>query len=177
MNDPEPADLQRWTPAPTANVLRLTLLACVALALGGLVYATDRDPSRALMFPALAALHTGPLFGAAGSWLPSLVHPFAFSLFTAAALPASARPAYGVCGAWWAVNVGFEIAQNERFSVAIADALHRQLGHAALADALANYLLRGSFDRADIVAASAGSLAAAAVLTLLHRQSRSGHGH
>lgn len=165
MSVPETAELQ---PALPAQALRLAALGGIALALGLLVYAADRDPTRALLFPAFAALHAGPLFGAVGSWLPSFVHPFSFSLFTAAALLPAARPAYGACAAWWAVNVGFEIAQHADFSGVIADALHRAVGHAALTDALANYLLRGSFDRADLLAATAGSLAAAAVLARLH---------
>lgn len=173
MSVPEVAELE---PAPAARALCLAAFGGIALALGLLVYAADRDPTRVLLFPAFAALHTGPLFGAAGSWLPSFVHPFAFSLFTAAALLPATRPAYGACAAWWVVNVGFEIAQHARFSGAMADALHRVFGNAALTDALANYLLRGSFDRADLFAATAGSIAAAAVLTLLHHRFRSRHG-
>ena len=162
-------------PAQRARTLQLTALGCIALVLGLLVYAADRNPSSALLFPAAAVIAGGPLFGAAGSWLPSLVHPFAFSLFSAAAIANPTRPAYGACAAWWVVNVGFEFAQHERFGPAIAQALHRIFGPVAPADALASYLLRGTFDRADIVAASLGSLAAAAVLALLHR--RTGRGH
>lgn len=163
-----------------AQSLRLTALAGIALALGLLVYAADRDPARVLLFPALAALRTGPLFGAAGSWLPSFVHPFAFSLLTAAALSPATRPAYGACAAWWAVNIGFEIAQHARLSGAFAEALHGVLGPSVVTDALANYVLRGSFDPADIVAATVGALAAAGVLALLHRHHHrigSRHGH
>jgi hypothetical protein len=173
MSVPEAAERQ---PAPAAQALRLAALGGIALALGLLVYAADRDPARAMLFPAFAALHTGPLLCAAGSWLPSLVHPFAFSLFTAAALSPATRPAYGACAAWWALNIGFEIAQHARFGGAVAEALHRVLGRSAVTDALANYGLRGSFDPADIVAATAGSLAAAAVLTLLQHRFRSRHG-
>jgi hypothetical protein len=165
--------LQARAPAPSA--LGLVALGCIALALGLLVYAADRDPARALLLPAVAALHVGPIFGAVGSWLPSFVHPFAFSLFSAAALSGSARAGYGACAAWWAVNVGFEFAQHARFSGAIARALQTTFGDATVADALANYALRGRFDPADLAAATAGSLAAAAVLARPHR-ARSGHG-
>lgn len=146
---------------------RQWLIGSLALALGLLVYAADRDPARAILFPALAAFQSGPIFGAMGSWLPSFVHPFAFSLFTSAARPRSARPAHGACAAWWAVNVVFEVAQHQRISGSIAEALQRLFGHGAVGDALANYILLGSFDRADILAATAGSLAAAALLVHL----------
>lgn len=157
-------------PSGRAQAVPLAALGCLAMAFGLLVYAADRNPSSVLLFPAFATLAGGPHFGAAGSWLPSLVHPFAFSLFTAAAIASPKRPVYGACAAWWAVNVGLELAQHERLGPPIAQALHRLFGPAAPADALANYLLRGTFDSADIVAASLGSLAAAAVLAHVHRR-------
>ena len=168
MNDPGHRQLNIGAGA-CATPRRLALIGSLALALGLLVYATDRDPAHALLFPTLAALHIGPIFGAVGAWLPSFVHPFAFSLLSAAALPRRARPAYGACAAWWAVNVAFEIAQHPRLSGAVAHALHRTFGHGAVADALADYGLRGSFDRADLVAVTAGSLAAAALLHRFHQ--------
>jgi hypothetical protein len=148
----------------------LALIGGLALVVGMLVYATDRDPARALLFPAFATLSAAPAFGALGGWLPSFVHPFGFGLLTAAALPRSARPAYGACAAWWAVNVAFEFAQHTRFSGALADTLHHVFGHGGVSDAFANYALHGRFDRADLVAATAGSLAAAAVLRHVHRR-------
>jgi hypothetical protein len=155
--------LQRTAPA------LLAAIGCVALAVGMLVYMADRNPAHALLFPAIAALGTGPLFGPLGSWLPSLVHPFAFSLLTAAARPPSASPAYRACIAWWAVNVAFEAAQHPQWSATLAAGLQNLLGRAAPARWLADYFLRGTFDVADIVAATAGALAAAGVLNLVHR--------
>ena len=91
--------------------VRLAALGCLALAAGTLVYLTDRDPSRAALIPAIPALAGLGLFGGPGAWLPSFVHPFAFSLFTAAIQPARRSPAYWACALWWAINVAFEIAQ------------------------------------------------------------------
>lgn len=157
---------------------RLWSIGGLALALGLLVYAADRDPARAMLFPALAVLQSGPLFGAMGSWLPSFVHPFAFSLFAAAARPRCARPACGACAAWWAVNVLLELAQHQRISASIAEALQCLFGQSAVGDALANYILRGTFDRADILAATAGSLAAAVlILHPGHDRGRHEHAH
>jgi hypothetical protein len=148
----------------------LVATGCCVLAIGLLVYMTDRDPGQAVLFPMLAALSVGPIFGALGPWLPSFVHPFAFSLFTAAALPRTPVPAYGVCGAWWAVNMAFEAVQHAQVRAGFAEVLQRVFGDGWLTRALSNYALRGSFDVGDVVAATAGALAAAEVLSFVHRR-------
>jgi len=130
---------------------------------------TDRDPARATLFPAAAALHTGLIFGGIGQWLPSFVHPFAFSLFTAAAMRRSASPAYAACAAWWAVNIAFEAGQNEQISGRVAELLPLAPGDTWPARVLSNYFLRGSFDVGEMLAATAGALVAAGVLCLAHR--------
>lgn len=146
-----------------------------ALALGLLVYLTERDPARVMLMPAVAVLSTGALFGSAGAWLPSLVHPFAFSLFSAAAMRPRPSPPYAVCAAWWAVNLGFEAAQHPRLSAPIAAALQHAGGDLAPVRMLSAYLVQGGFDSADLLASTAGALAAAAVLWLSHRR-ESDHG-
>jgi len=155
---------------------RLFALGCLALGVGVLVYLTDRDPSRAALVPAIAALSQSHLFGAVGLSLPSFVHPFAFSLFTAAIQPARRAPAYWACGLWWAINVAFEIAQAPSVSAGVADVLPQFLGQTWLATTLSNYLLRGTFAVADLVAVTAGAAAAAAVLRFIHfREARDAH--
>lgn len=146
----------------------LVLIGGLAGAVGLLVYMTDRDAASAMLFPTIAALDVGPVFGSVGPWLPSFVHPFAFSLFTAAAMLPRASPAYGACGAWWAVNVVFEVAQHAQFSGYIAASLQLIIGPTWLTQALSNYFLLGTFDVGDIAAATAAALAAAAVLYLIH---------
>ena len=141
-----------------------------ALLLGVLVYVTDRDPAHAMLLPRIAALDTGALFGVIGSSLPSFIHPFAFSLFTAAALKRAASPAYGACAAWWAVNLAFEAGQHEQLSGRLAEWLQFVFGPTWLTRALSNYFLRGTFDLGDIAAVTAGALAAAGVLALVHHQ-------
>ena len=61
-------------------------LALLALAIGSLVYFSDRNASASLLMPASALNTSRHWFGAWGQWLPSFVHPFAFSLFTASLL-------------------------------------------------------------------------------------------
>ena len=155
---------------PTAQ---LVAAGALALALGALVYLADRNPTHAALIPTVPALAGLRLFGTAGAWLPSLVHPFAFSLFTAALAPPGARPAYWACAMWWAVNIAFEIAQAPGVNADVAEALSQLLGQTWLANALSNYLLRGTCDVADLVAATAGAVAAGAVLRFIHlRQTR-----
>jgi hypothetical protein len=162
--------------ARTGATRGLAALGFSALSIGILVYVTDRDASHAVLIPAVAALSGSHLFGVLGQWLPSFVHPFAFSLFTAAAQPAQSRPAYGACLAWWAVNVAFEVAQYPGFSADVADALQRAAGPAWLTNAVSNYLLQGTFDVADLAAATGGALAAALLLHLMHlRETRDAH--
>lgn len=142
----------------------LAALAGFALAVAMLVYMTDRDPAAALLFPALATLHGGPVFGSAGAWLPSFVHPFAFSLLTAAALPAQLGSRLAACAAWGAVDVGFEVGQHPDVGARLADWMQPDGSAFPLTRALSNYFVRGTFDGADIVAALLGAAAAAGVL-------------
>lgn len=156
----------------------LTAMAALALLLGTLVYITDRDGSHALLIPDLGAQATGPWFGVLGQWLPSLFHPLAFSLLTAAWLRPSAGPGYGACAAWGAVNIAFEIGQHPQLSPFWADALlagGAHAAHAALIQPLARYFFGGTFDPGDIVAAVLGSLAAAAVLRIVCKQRECSH--
>lgn len=143
-------------------------LGCVALAVGTLVYLTDRDPSRAALIPTIPVLAGLGLFGGWGAWMPSFVHPLAFSLLTAAVQFPRRSPAYWACAMWWAINVAFEVAQAPDVSVEVADVLQKSLGQSWLTDTLSNYLLRGTFAVADLVAATAGAAAAAAVLRFVH---------
>jgi hypothetical protein len=133
-----------------------------------LVYLTDRDPSRTALIPSIPALAGLGLFGGAGAWLPSFVHPFAFSLFTAAIQPARRSPAYWACALWWAINVAFEIGQAPRVSTGVADVLPKLFGQSPMTDAISSYLLRGSFAVTDLVAVTAGAAAAAAALRFAH---------
>ena len=82
----------------------LLAVAVTALALGTLVYLTDRAPDHAVLVPHLAGFGATPIFGATGAWLPSFVHPLAFALLTAAVLPATSPWRYGGCAAWGAIN-------------------------------------------------------------------------
>lgn len=160
----------RWSPTWVLNATGL-----LALALGALVYLADRDPARVMALPAFAALAAGPLFGTVGGWLPSLVHPFAFSLFSAAAWPGVRRPAYGACAFWWAVDIAFEAVQQPHWRTSLALALPSGPDGFAPLDWMVRYARQGRFDPADLLAITAGALAAAGVLRLVHQLRETPH--
>jgi len=160
----------------TYGVAVLVSSGLLAMAVGLLVYLTDRDPSHTALIPAFAALAGSSLFGALGQWMPSFVHPFAFSLFTAATYPSRASAGYSACVAWWAVNVVFEVVQCPGINQPVAQAAEGIFGRVWPARLLSNYVLRGTFDPGDLMAATAGAVAAAAVLYLVCRREVN-HGH
>jgi len=145
----------------------LTVGACVALALGMLVYATERDTAHVALMPAAAARSVGPAFGALGQWLPSFVHPFAFSLLWAATRPIDAPSAYAACVGWWVVNVAFEIGQHPSLNAALSGFTRDVLGGSRATRMFADYFLHGTFDAGDIAAATAGAMVAAMLLTIV----------
>ena len=147
-----------------------TATGCFSLLIGLLVYLTERDASQALLIPAVSTLAGVHIFGVLGQWLPSFVHPFAFSLFSAAALPTSGRPRYLACVVWFGINVAFEFGQYPRFSGPFARAIQDAFGSTVVTRPLANYFVRGTFDSVDILAAALGALAAAGVLCVVQRR-------
>ena len=153
-----------------ARPFSLATLGALLLGIGLLVYLADRPPGHAQLLPAWPLPGGGTWFGSLGSWLPSFVHPFAFSLLTVAVLAPSPRPRLGVCAAWGALNAAFELGQLPQAAAWLGAALHESALPSALADPLADYFRRGRFDVADLAALTLGSLAAAAVLHFLHEK-------
>ncbi len=149
------------------NAWALVAIGGAALLLGLAVYLADRDPARVALLPDLRVFGGRRWFGVLGQWLPSFVHPFAFALFTAAALEPASRWRMWACVAWGAVNVAAEAGQHPAVSGRVADAIHAQFGAGGFADAVAGYFARGRFDPLDIAAAVLGASAAALTLKAL----------
>ena len=147
----------------------LAMMGGIALALGLAVYLTDRDPSHAALIPVVAGLAGSNLFGPLGRWLPAAVHPFAFSLFTAAALPSRSAWRFGACAAWCVVNIAFELGQHPLIGRHVVAALPVSSSQSVPGGMVANYFLNGTFDGTEVVATVLGALAAAAVLRRLHQ--------
>lgn len=152
--------------------MALLVIGCTSLAAGVLVYLSDRSPSHALLVPAVAPLSGRQLFGAIGLWLPSFVHPLAFSLFSAALLAPQPRWRYGACAFWFGVNAAFEVGQHPQVRGPLAEAVRQGLGQGPVGRAFENYFLRGTFDLGDLIAAALGAALAACILHLLcvHRE-------
>ena len=142
----------------------LIAFAAVALALGFLVYMTDRAPGSAALLPWAGIHSTAPILGSVGGWLPSFTHVFAFALLTAATARPSIAPPYWACMLWWAIDVAFEVAQSPAWKEPVIDSARRWLGDGWLTSLFTRYVERGTFDPGDLVAVTAGSLAAAAML-------------
>jgi hypothetical protein len=66
-------------------------------------------------------------------------------------------------------NVAFEATQHAAISGRLAAALQSAFGPTWPTQTLSNYFLCGTFDVGDIVAATAGALAAAGLLSFIHR--------
>jgi hypothetical protein len=142
----------------------LTTIACLSLITGVLVYLTDRAASQAVWIPAVAAMSGMHLFGSVGFWLPSFVHPLAFSLFSATLMAPQPRWEYGACVFWFALNAAFEVGQHSQLRGPLVDMLRQIAGQGPIARVFENYFLRGTFDVADLVAAAFGAALAAAIL-------------
>jgi hypothetical protein len=155
--------------------LARALCGVLALGVGALVYWTDRDPGSASLIPGVAMLAGLHLFGALGGWLPSFVHPLAFSLFSAALLAPRLRWEYCACAFWFAVNAAFEIGQHPQVRGPLADAIRLGLGHGPVARAFENYFLRGTFDFGDLAAAALGAALAAGILRCVRVHPESHH--
>ena len=156
---------------------RCFVIAFAALALGVLVYAVARPHAAAFLpaawhRPVLAIASLQLASGFVGA-LPSFLHALAMSLLIALAAQAAApRGRGGCCAAVCAVEFGFEIAQHPAVAAALLGSAVPSPGAGGLDRALRSYLMHGTFDRLDLVAAGAGCLAAFAVLARSAREPR-----
>jgi len=159
-----------------ARAWALAAIGGAALLIGLAVYLSDRVPARVALLAGLPIEGGRHGFGTAGQWLPSFVHPFAFALFTVAALDRDSRWRYPACAAWGAVDVAAEAGQHPLLSSRLADAIHAHLGHGGIADAVAGYFAHGTFDRLDVAAAMLGAIAAGLAVRMLQPTSGARHG-
>ena len=148
-----------------------------ALAIGVLVYLADRTGSRAVLVPEVAMLAGHPLFGVIGQWLPSFVHPLAFSLFMAAALKPGVAARVGACAFWSAANVAFEFGQHPALHAFWAGAMQGGGRDGAVTRSVLNYFLLGTFDPFDVLAALLAAPAAVAILHLVDHRPGALHAH
>lgn len=154
----------RITGAPMRDAA-LGATGLAALGVGVLIYLADRDGMQAWLLPRVGLLADSHWFGAAGGWLPSALHTFAFALLSAAWLPARGPARLLACAVWAVVDIGFEAGQHRAVAPHLAAWLDAA-GPAWLAGPVARYFDHGTFDPADLAAVLLGAAAAAALLCL-----------
>ena len=144
---------------PRASLDRRGLvLALLALTAGSLVYLFARAPTTYVAWPlhdlALPRIGTGLLLGC----LPSFCHAFAFAWLGAALLRPWPLAARNFVIGWTLFEAAVELVQIKPLARGIDAALVQLSPN--WADAIGGYLMRSTFDVADLTALAAGGAAA-----------------
>ncbi|MFP4452343.1 MAG: hypothetical protein ACLFNW_02185 [Desulfobacterales bacterium] len=151
----------------------IMLLAGLAVLLAGtLVYLVDRPPDTYFvkkMLPDLNLYETAPtFFGKLGSVLPAFVHPFSFSLITAAFAAKTIRGCLIICMFWFAINSAFELGQHfKEFSSSLVP---EWFSHIPFLENTRAFFIAGTFDPLDLLAMFFGALGAFFLTILLLRK-------
>lgn len=98
--------------------------------------------------------------------LPTFTHLLAFSLFTAGILGGGRRSAVLICLFWLFVETVFETAQHPLISGWLAPRVPRWFENIALLDHTRGFLISGTFDPLDLVAATLAALLAYVVIRI-----------
>jgi hypothetical protein len=175
------ASVPAVTPAPTnhtgdrLSAAMLCAAATLVLGLGASVYVLDRPDGSAYGMPSgwVAYVPGRSFFGPVGDWLPSFAHAFAFTVFTAAMLPAARATPWVAAALWGAIGSVLEIGQHPALSATWAAALPAWLADVPVLDHLAAYWRHGGFDGADLAAGAVGCVSA--VMCVLFVRSRGFH--
>ena len=139
------------------------------LAVGFVVYTIARPPTAVAFLPqaprflALVPSQLRPLLGPA----PTFVHVIAFSLMSASLISTSPKRRIFVCGGWAAIEIAFELAQHP----AIRRWLLQHTASISSIPYVRDYLVGGTFDWADVLAAILGAAFAGLLLTPIERGS------
>lgn len=144
------------------RTLGLIALALLALIVGGAVYLLDRPAGSAQLVPAIFELgcEGRTVFAGAGSWLPSLVHIYAFILLTAAVIRPSQRSLLLICLAWVSIEACFELIQHPLLIELLTGRMGDRLVRVPGSEMLRDYAASGVFDPLDLGALGIGAVAA-----------------
>lgn len=153
----------------------LIVIALVALAGGLFVYLLDRPAGSAYLIPVVVQIeHDGPaLFGAAGSWLPSLLHIYGFILLTFAFVRPTKANLLLICAGWLSIELVFELIQHPVFLELLASRRGGWLAHIPGARMLRDYAASGVFDPLDVGSLALGAVAAYLTAHLAWRKGES----
>ena len=142
------------------------LIGASALLVGTLVYLVDRNPEHTY-FVSNSGLdfsfyHTLPnLFGSIGNHLPTFFHVFAFILLTAGLMACRKKDFIVICLSWLLVDGAFELSQKYKSLAAIVPDWFEGI---PFLENTTNFILRGTFDSADMISIILGASLAYIVL-------------
>ena len=102
--------------------------------------------------------------------LPTFTHLLAFALLTAGIVGAGRRTAALVCLFWLLVETAFEAAQHPIVSSWLVPHVPQWSEHILLLDNTRNFLLNGTFDPLDLVAAGIAALCAYVIIAMTRSQ-------
>ena len=139
------------------------LIGTGALALGLLVYLTDRPPEETYFLARIGVTHglygfVPPSFGRLGWNLPSFLHVFAFILITGGILGCRKTGSLVVTLGWLVTESAFEVGQ--KFPEWSQSLVPRWFDSLPILENARNFFRTGTFDPWDMVAATVGAMAA-----------------
>lgn len=144
------------------------MLGVAALVVGLCVYIAARDAGTAYLLPARL---TRPIVDSGLGSLPTFLHVVGFSMLTiAAANPRSMQACAAIALTWCAANVLFEIGQHPAVAPIIANTVPASFDAVPLLNNLTPYFLNGTFDFADLLAATIGGVATVGLVLWLRNK-------
>ena len=154
---------------PVTRYGELLAMAVMALCIGVLVYAFDRQANHVYFLPAWLSAYNGHggLFGLLGNYLPTFIHVYVFILLTVVVAGLSESRVLLACFSWFAIDSLFEIAQLEPIARWLAGHVPTWFNGIPFLENTSSYFLHGTFDVLDLLSIAAGTLAARLTCQLL----------
>ncbi len=138
------------------------------LAVGTLVYLTDRDPMLVPFFSGVSLYELTPsLFGIQGLSLPTFTHVFSLSLLTAALLDTPRFSPLVVCASWLVIDLTFELVQHPLIVEHLSGAMDAGPAWFSVFEPVRRYAVHGTYDPLDLLSIVVGAGLALALISLL----------
>jgi len=136
----------------------------ISLLLGVSVYLLDRDWQSVLVLAPFSAGQHAVVgwFGPLGFNLPSFFHAYGFALLIILAMGGRRISALPGAAGWFGIAILLEAIQSETAGSFVLTT-HRFVSDSAFGRAVEAYIVNGSFDIGDILAAAIGCIAASTV--------------
>ena len=152
----------------------LIVIGLVALALGVVLYIYDRPASLIYFVPDFLSQYEGKpmVFGIIGYHMPAFLHVFAFCLISVGTLRSELGEALVICLFWLIVDGLFEVAQYQDIAYEIVPFIPDWFKGIPVLENMADYLMHGRFDPADLVATLCGAVTAYLLIFVLHVRSQ-----